>query len=245
MAHTSFNWHRLTRTQLFESLWDLKKSTVSKPITGSKLHRILRRAIEKELPVQVCACYIRELEDIHVTVEANYYGNLDQMLQAGYVQLKLCYSSRDQEFVLTPARYRKFCLEYADTVLHELIHIRQFRKRNFKLISEYRSVSTILWLQQEQNYLGHRDEIEAYAFNIACELLDAFKNDSAKVKQYITNPGSDLRTRRKDPTWQRYLQAFDYDYQHPIIKKLRKATINYLPRALAGKPFKTKKFIDK
>lgn len=245
MTRIAFNWHKLSRTQLFESLWELRKTTVSKPITGSKLHRILRRAIEKELPAQVCACYIRELEDVYVTVEANYYGDLDQMSQSGYVQLKLCYSSRDQEFTLTPARYRKFCLEYADTVLHEIIHIRQFRKRNFKLISEYRSNNKILWLQQEQNYLGHRDEIEAFAFNIACELLDAFKNDCVKVKQYITNPGSDLKTRRKDPTWQRYLQAFDYDYQHPIIKKLRKTVINYLPRALTGKPFKTKKFIDK
>lgn len=245
MARIPFNWHRLTRTQLFESLWDLKKSTVSKPITGRQLHNILRRTILKNLPVQVRACYIRELEDVQVTIEANYYGIIDHSENPGFIQLKLFYRYRDQEFVLTPAQYRKFCLEYADVVLHEIIHLRQFRRRNFKLITEYHSNNNVLWRRQEQNYLGNRDEIDAYAFNIACELLDIFKNDTAKVKQYLTDPGSKLKTRHKDITWQRYLQAFDYDYQHHIIKKLRKATINYLPRALAGKPFKTKKFIDK
>jgi len=40
-----------------------------------------------------------------------------------------------------------------------------------------------------------------------------------------------------------YLKAFDHDHNHPIIKKVKKKVLQYLPNAEIGKPYRNKDWI--
>ena len=114
--------------------------------------------------------------------------------------------------------------------------MRQYRRRGFKSLPNYESTAARSKIREEQSYLGCADEIDAYGFNIACELLDKFKGDNKAVIKY-------LNTRQRNSSarncWITYLKAFKYDHGHEIIKRLKKKVIRYLPRAEAGKPFKS------
>ena len=69
--------------------------------------------------------------------------------------------------------------------MHELIHMRQYRRRKFKVLPDYASNADKTEQRDEQSYLGNSDEIDAYSYNIACELMDKFKYDTAKVVNYL------------------------------------------------------------
>jgi hypothetical protein len=45
--------------------------------------------------------------------------------------------------------------------------MRQFRRRNFKQLPDYASNAEKSEIREEQEYLGCKDEIDAYSFNIA------------------------------------------------------------------------------
>jgi hypothetical protein len=98
-------------------------------------------------------------------------------------------------------------------------------------------------LRKEQSYLGCTDEIDAYSFNIACELLDKFKNDNKLAINYISK--RQRKGNLKSNTLRTYLKAFEYNYNHPIIKRLKKRVIRYMPHAEQGKPYRTKDWINR
>jgi hypothetical protein len=40
-----------------------------------------------------------------------------------------------------------------------------------------------------------------------------------------------------------YLKAFQHDHDHPIIHRLKKKIVRYLPQAQVGKPYRNKDWI--
>jgi DNA-binding NtrC family response regulator len=131
----------------------------------------------------------------------------------------------------------------ADTVLHEIMHMRQYRRRKFKDLPDYASTAARAEKRQEQEYLGNSDEIDAYSFNIACELLDKFHGNTKKAVNYLNEHQKGLR--RRHNCWRMYLKAFDYEHNHPIIQRVKKKVIRYMPHALNGKPYRNKDWIDR
>ena len=121
--------------------------------------------------------------------------------------------------------------------------MRQFRRRKFKDLPDYASRAEKDEQNQAQSYLGKSDEIDAYGFNIACELVSKFKGDEQLITQYLNEDQS--KKRRKSNCWRDYLKAFDHDHNHIIIKRLKKKVIHYLPHARVGKPYRTKEWIGR
>jgi hypothetical protein len=135
------------------------------------------------------------------------------------------------------------CILFADTILHELMHMRQYRSRKFKQLPDYASTAEKDEQNQEQSYLGNPDEIDAYGFNIACELLDKFRGDEQQVIEYLSEDQKGLR--RRYNCWRMYLKAFNHDHNHVIIKRVKKKVIRYIPNAKLGKPYRKKDWISR
>jgi hypothetical protein len=76
----------------------------------------------------------------------------------------------------------------------------------------------------------------AFAFNIACEMIDRFGYEPAVIKRYMDTNGA---KRHKNSWWYSYLQGFEFDHQHKIIVRMKKKILHQLENAYNGKPFKT------
>ena len=136
------------------------------------------------------------------------------------------------------------CYSIADTIMHEVIHMRQYRRRNFKDIPGYYSTASLAKKRNEQVYLGHDDEIDAYSFNIACQLLDRFSGNRKEIANYLNKDFGDKRLKKDG--FKMYMDTFDHDHGHRVIRKLKKKVINYLPNAEElGKPYKTSDWLKK
>ena len=118
--------------------------------------------------------------------------------------------------------------------------MRQFRRREFKDLPDYPSTARRESKRKEQRYLGNSDEIDAYSFNIACELIDQYKNTNNIVKHLSVNQKN---KKVKHDSWFIYLKAFDHDHDHPVIKKVKKKVLHYLPNAEIGKPYRNRDWI--
>ena len=134
------------------------------------------------------------------------------------------------------------CTTIADTLLHEIIHMRQFRRRNFKQLPDYASNAEKSDIRQEQEYLGCSDEIDAYGFNIACELMDKFGKNKNQIVNYLNE--NQKGKKRRHNSWRMYLKAFEHDHNHPILQRVKKKVVRYLPAAEVGKPYRNKDWIN-
>lgn len=228
-----FDWSLLNRKSLSDILWSIAPSIVNKSLTASEFHQLIYTQIKRHLPVRVAKKIDSTIEQTLVYIGGMYYGDYDQMAWKS-IEVIFLYHSKDSILKTSPKRFRRICCCFADTILHEIVHMRQYRRRSFKYAVEYTKGNL------DQRYLGCTDEIEAYSFNIACELMEKYHNDQDRV---IVHLNSETRKKKKD-SWQAYLDAFNYDHNHPIIKRVKQRVIRYLTCAEIGKPFKTKHWLN-
>jgi hypothetical protein len=71
----------------------------------------------------------------------------------------------------------------ADTITHEYLHRYYCRKRNFKFGRGYRTKKLLRYTETMKDYLGCEDEILAYAFNVASEMV-VYKKHMVLTKTY-------------------------------------------------------------
>ena len=113
-----------------------------------------------------------------------------------------------------------------DMMKHEMVHQGQARARNFELHSQGKD-------RRDQNYeyMSRPDEIEAYAMNIADELVRKVDKDGAlqllrmakKTAQFKDEMGNLL-----SPDLFAYMAMWDFDSKHPVIKRLLKRIYQYI-----------------
>lgn len=237
----NFDWSVLTRTKLCAMMWSIEATLTNIPITIHKFHRVMAAHLRTQLPIRVAKRIDATVEVGYVYQGGTYYSWYDQLDQK-CIELVLVYPSADAILNITTRRFQRMCRSFADTILHELIHMRQYRRRGFETVNGYSSVSKNIELHAEQNYLGCPDEIDAFSFNIACELMGRFKNDAHKVIEYLNE--NHHSPRRSYNCWQMYLTAFEFNHEHAILKKVKKTVIRYLPHAAKGRPYANKKWIN-
>ena len=76
-------------------------------------------------------------------------------------------------------------------------------------------------LLESQLYLGDYNEVDAYAHNIAAELLDL-----PDYRAKLSTP-STIATTESVNLWA-YMQAFSKDFSHPVLKRLLKKIYKHL-----------------
>lgn len=237
----TFNWLKLSRPQLIADFKLISHRVVDRNLSVEQLHRILSTHIRTILPIRVSKNIDSAAESGYVYIGGMYYSDWD-MKGNKCIEVQLVYNPI-RSITITSERFESLCELFADTVLHEIIHMQQYRRRGWSSINEYHSRVAILAQRENQNYLGCTDEIDAYSFNIACELLAKFNNSQVRVINFLNKtPNSHQAT---IGLWRMYLLAFDYDYSHPIIQRLKKRVIRRLSVAVTGRPYQSSCWINK
>ena len=240
-ANSQFNWSLLDRSGIISFLMSIAPEVVGKELTIDQFHKKITTHIKKVIPVRFKKNRNYKVEPNQVWVGGTYYSEWDQEKKKS-IELVFEYELFEDTICITRTRFKNSCAVIADTILHELIHMRQYRRRKFKIIPDYDSKADKDILRIEQSYLGCSDEIDAYSFNIACELIDKFKGNEKKILAYLGENQKGVRHRHN--SWRMYLKAFQHDHNHPIIHRMKKKIVRYLPMAQLGKPYRNKDWIN-
>jgi hypothetical protein len=242
MAKIEFNWSTLTRDKIFELCYSVRPFVINKELPIDEFHTIFKNHLKKHFPILITKKFFHKIPVNRVSIGGAYYSDYDKINQK-CIQIETLYNPSFPFLKLSASRFKRVCMLVADTILHEIIHMRQYRRREFKILPDYASAAKKSSQRKEQGYLGNSDEIDAYGFNIACELYSRFQGNRREVVKHLNK---NLKTRRsKNDTWKMYLKAFDHRHDHVIIKRLKKKIIRYLPYAGIGKPYLTTDWIRK
>lgn len=235
LSISTFNWANLNRKDLFKIINSLRSKIVDKSLSPHQLHEIFSTHLKAHLPIRVSKKYDPIVSKGEIWIGGMYYSDLDQEYRRA-IEISFNYNPTKLKLTVNSYRWKRMCMLFADTVLHEVIHMRQYRIRNFKEILEYPSTAECAKQRASQSYYGCRDEIDAYGFNLACELYDRFGTNYNQAINYLEH-GS--HKRNKKSVYYEYLKAFDFDTNHKVIKRLKKRAMRYFPCAQIGKPFKS------
>jgi len=235
----TFNWSLLDRKDLIKFLYLIHPEVSEKRISVTVFQKILSKHLKSKLPITVSKKLDKFTETGSVYVGGTYFSDYDKNHRR-CIEISFFYNLDQKYLKLSKRGFYGICILATDTILHEIMHMRQYRRRNFKFLPDYASTAEKSSQRQEQSYLGNSDEVDAYSFNIACDLMDKFKKDERKVANYLRE-GQILR---RSSGWKMYLRAFDFNHNHPIIRRLKKKIIKYLPNAKLGKPYKSKDWIN-
>lgn len=235
-----FNWSKLDHYQIYEYVMTLASKLVGVDTPIDKFQRTVNNHLKKAYPLKFKKSIDSKVEPDYIWVGGCYYSDLDQDGERS-IELSLVYSPKKDTVKLNLKRFRSFAVIIADTLLHEIMHMRQYRKRKFKCLDDYNSTASRTKIREMQSYLGCADEIDAYSFNIACELFRKFKGDQSQIIAYLDEDQKGKQ--RRSNCWRMYLKAFQHDHDHPILQRVKKKVVRYLPKARLGKPFKENEWI--
>jgi hypothetical protein len=234
---SNFDWSKITRQTIVDVTSLIRNKVVDQPLTIEEFHTIVSKHVKKFFPVRTRKSKDKEVDTAWIWVGGSYYSDWDQN-KLKSIEICLAYHIADKTMNISSRRFNRLCYGIADTILHEVIHMRQYRKRKFKSLPDFKSKSDKAKQRAEQEYLGNTDEIDAYSFNIACELIDKFGYKEKEIARYL-NENQQGKYRRHN-SWRMYLKAFNHDHNHHIIQRVKKKVMYYLPKANSGRPFCTK-----
>ncbi len=236
MSRKAFNWSLLDRATLYSMLYKLKSELVGKRLPIEQITSILSKHIKSHLPVRVTSSRHKEAKNGEIWVGGLYDSDRDRKGYTRFIEVQLAYPEKIQTLKLSEYRWARVCTVFADMILHEVIHCRQFRARSFKAIPMYQSTAYYAKDRKEQEYYGDRDEMGAHSFNIAQDMLDKFGWAPTEIRYYLDNTP---KRKCRPQGWQRFLKAFDWDHDHPKVRQMKRKIMNQLEYAHIGKPFKT------
>jgi hypothetical protein len=236
MARQPFNWSLLDRNMLYLMLYELKPEIVDKRLSISEITSIISKHIKARLPLKVTSNRFKPVKPGEVWIGGAYHSYLDKAGNKRFIEVELAFPTTANTMKTSLYRWERMCRLFADTVLHEIIHTRQYRARNFKDIPGFESTAYYAKDRREQEYYGHRDEMGAHSFNLAQDMIDKFDWDTKAIKEYLDSP---VPKRVRPNSWGRFMKAFGYDHTHPKVRQMKRKILNQLEYAYAGKPFKT------
>jgi hypothetical protein len=236
MARQAFNWSLLDRDTLYSMLYNLKPEIVDKRLPIGDVVRKISKHVKAHLPVKVVSNRHKPVKPGEVWIGGAYYSDLDIAGKKRFIEIGLSFPTDTQTMKTSSYRWERICTLFADTILHEIIHTRQYRARNFKDIPGFESTAYYAKDRREQEYYGHRDEMGAHSFNLAQDMIDKFGLDTRAIKEYLDSP---VPKRVRPNGWGRFMKAFEYDHNHPKVRQMKRKIMTQLEYAHAGKPFKT------
>ena len=147
------------------------------------------------------------------------------------IEVYLTYRPGSKRVLVTKKMWKTLRFNLSQTLQHELIH--RMQCEHIEIPSKdwedhackvYSSKANIPAKRDSQEYYGSTEEIGAHAHCIMMDLKHfAPRTDPIKLlKRGKRVP------EKKSPTLTEYLEAFDYDMSHPVIKRLFKKTVYWI-----------------
>jgi hypothetical protein len=236
MARQAFNWSLLDRNTLYSMLYSLKSEIVDRRLTIGEITKQLSKHIKAHLPVKVVSSRYKPVKPGEVWIGGAYYSHLDKAKKKRFIEVELVFPVDVETMKTSLYRWERICTLFADTILHEVIHTRQYRARNFKDIPGYESTAYYAKDRAMQEYYGDRDEMGAHSFNLAQDMIDKYGFDPKAIRDYLDSP---IPKRVRPNGWGRFMKSFEYDHNHPKVIQMKRKIMTQLENAYHGKPFKT------
>ena len=236
MARQAFNWSALDRNMLYSMLYELKPEIVDRRLPIGEITSILSKHIKAHLPLKVTSSRHKPVKKGELWIGGAYHSYNDNQKKKRFIEVELAFPTSAETMKTSLYRWERLCRLFADTVLHEIIHTRQYRARKFKDIPGYESTAYYAKDRREQEYYGHRDEMGAHSFNLAQDMIDKFGWDTKSIKEYLDSP---IPKRARPNSWGRFMKAFEYNHEHPKVRQMKLKIMRNLENAYNGKPFKT------
>ena len=206
-----------------DALLSVKNEIVGYKLTPEKLGAILQGPLE-DFAIDVEVTRTENLKPGEQNLNAFYSQDIDKdpEIPNAPVELELLFSNKEKKIILLDDGFDEYVRRILDSLGHELIHRGQARKRKYKQQRGYKGPGKD---KVERKYLGHPDELEAHAYNIAQELLHKYDKDTI-INAFRTG---NLDILKDSPNWQAYLFSFETS-DDPIIRKLIKFIVKYIDR---------------
>lgn len=158
-----------------------------------------------------------------ISVGAEYDPEIDEM--GGLpITIDLIFNNTDTTITINNAAV--VAGHVTNTLMHEMIHQLQYRLRDF--IEPPDGVDSS---SSYSEYMSRTDEIEAYAMNIADDLIRYTCKLTAIDLLRSINKAAELRDKSGclvSPDLFAYMQLWNFNTSHPVIKRLLKKTYQYI-----------------
>jgi hypothetical protein len=191
---------------------DLERTVVNQVYSVDDLIDDVGHFVARKFRVNVLHAKALEVEASEVNINAFYDAERDERKKIS-IELVFVTNPNDDYLILDEDLWTLLVNRLADSLAHELIHMRQARDRDF-LSVDHRSKRNIA-IDENLVYLSDPDEIDAYAYNIATEL-----REHANPIQKLQNPKA-VTIVDSVNLWA-YINAFAQNISNPVVKKLLK-----------------------
>lgn len=207
--------------QLLNNLFLLYDKLEGKTVTYKDIVRRLKRTVpfeeckiigNRSLSLATNVFMVAGLYDCELDEE----GKPPILVEIIFPKRKEFFSFTDDD--VSKEHWGQFCTDFTKILGHEYIHLNQFRRRNFNWSRPYKSKSTSPGLKEQQEYYGNSDEIDAYAFMAAADMvLDSLYSLNQKEPELV-----------KTEVYKTYTRLFDR--KDPVVVKLSKLSNRYYKR---------------
>lgn len=201
-----------TRTDVKDVFKRLEPKVLDQIFQVDDLIKLLGSFISNKFIVNVLHQRALEVEVGDIIIAANYDYTEDEFCKIA-IELILVTHRQDEYILVDRELFDNFVLRVADSLAHELTHMRQYRARDFVDLN-YKSVDDLDVDDRELIYLSDPDEIDAYAVNIAAEL-----NDLPNPLEKLARP-STVTIDQSLNLWV-YMSQFG-TIDNPVVKRLLK-----------------------
>lgn len=205
-----------TRKDLMVIMEDFINELKNKFIPVDEMIDQLAYYVSQHYRVNVSHAQSMKCPSNSMIISGEYDSDADEI---GQVPISLVFITHtvDRVLVWDDDEFQFVSKQIADTLIHELVHLKQSRIRNFEPVV----LSTDIFASEEEInrlYLEHDDEVEAYAYNIASELSD--DDNQENIKKYLNCPS--LTPIEASINLWNYMQVFEKDLKNPVLRRLMK-----------------------
>lgn len=207
-----------SRTQVQRICKDLEKEIIDIVLPIDEFIDTVGNFIVHRFRVNVLHAESLQVELGEININAHYDSESDDICRIA-INLVLVTHPRDGVYLYDRKAFDQLIINLADTLAHELIHMKQSRARNhLNFDSKIKDDRTQF---NNAEYLSEPDEIDAFAYGIATD-LKALSNPIKRLsdpKSITMNDSANL--------WV-YINTFSKDLNSVTLKKLYKKIYKYL-----------------
>jgi hypothetical protein len=206
-----------SRKEVLEIFEDLRHDVVNQFHSVDDLMQLYGGFIGKRFNVDIKHAEATQVDQNDIELQGFYDGGLDEVGDIP-IEIYLVTNPMQDVMIIDQETFESITRKISDTLSHEVIHMQQYRARDFLEVDRVIYVDDEDEEDENRYYLSSPDEINAYAYNIANELLD--RHDLPAIKEKLEKL-TEIKIEDSVNLWA-YVQAFSKDSDHPVLKRLIK-----------------------
>jgi len=206
-----------SRKDTLPILEEIRNEIVNRFLPVDEVVTILGVHMGQRFNVTVKHAGSAQVEQNDIDFSSFYDGGLDEVDEVP-IEIYIVTNPLQDIMIIDDKGFDTIIRKVADNLAHECIHMYQYRSRDFLEVGPFYVKDDITEEEEEQLYLSDPDEINAYAHNIASELLEKANFETVKLK--LTQVDK-IKLEDSVNLWA-YVKAFNKEINHPVMKRLLK-----------------------